>query len=158
MHPPEWDCLSFSFFFSCVAFCPGGLQVLKRAQYPHIHILNLFWCQSPSQWTTPAPSAVSASHNACCSGRYILIYPHIANQCLRPRNGLRLESFQITPPLPNRKEHLVARLPSMQTAGDIECKVRCQFSLDIFSKNTLEFFIGFTLLFDPWSENFPQAW
>lgn len=48
MHPPEWDCLSFSFFFfSCLAFCPGGLQVLKRAQYPHIHILNLFWCQSP---------------------------------------------------------------------------------------------------------------
>lgn len=40
----------FLFFFftsPSVAFCPGGLQVLGRAQYPHIHILILFWCQNP---------------------------------------------------------------------------------------------------------------
>lgn len=47
MYPLKRDCLSCSFFLPSVAFCPGGLQVLWRAQYPHIHILILFWCQSP---------------------------------------------------------------------------------------------------------------
>lgn len=157
MHPLEWDCLSFSFFFSCVAFCPGGLQVLKRAQYPHIHILNLFWCQSP----VPVD-------NTCSFGRLsltqcLLFWPVHSHPSPHSQSVSETEKRPETrvlsnyTPLPNRKEHPVSRFPSMQTAGDIECEVRCQFSLDIFSKNTLEFF-SFTLLFDPWSENSPQAW
>lgn len=45
----RWSRIAFPvlFFFSpSLAFCLGGLQVLRRAQYPHIHILILFWCQS----------------------------------------------------------------------------------------------------------------
>lgn len=92
--------IAFPFPFSPPAW--PFVQGVCRCSRGHNIPIFISWIYSdakaPSQWTTPAPSAVSASHNACCSGRYILIHPHIANQCLRLRNGLRLESFQIIPP------------------------------------------------------------
>ncbi len=158
MHPPEWDCLSFSFFFFPAWPFVRGVCRCSRGHNIPIFISWIYSdAKAPSQWT-----------NTCSFGRLSLtqcllfwpVHSHpspLANQCLRPRNVLRLESFQITPPYPTGKSICIS-VPIDANSGDIEFEVRCQFSLDIFSKNTLEFFISFTLLFDPWSENFPQAW
>lgn len=82
--PPPWP------FVRGVCRCSGG------------HNIPIFisWFYSDaktrSQWTTPAPTALRAPHNACCSGSCILIHPHIGNHCLS--HAEERQPFHSNPP------------------------------------------------------------
>lgn len=82
--PPPWP------FVWGVCRCSGG------------HNIPIFisWFYSDakarSQWTTPAPTALQAPHNACCSGSCILIHPHIGNHCLS--HAEERQPFHSNPP------------------------------------------------------------
>lgn len=161
MHPPEWDCLSFSFFFSCVAFCPGGLQVLKRAQYPHIHILNLFWCQSP----VPVD-------NTCSFGRLsltqcLLFWPVHSHPSPHSQSVSETEKQPETRVLSNTPPHPTGE--SILYLGSHPCKLPVIFKFDGNSARTylIEhsrvlyrclWVLSNSFLFDPRSKNFLQVW